>query len=75
MSRDHDEFEFFVQERADGGYTAMSLGACIVTEADDLSALEREIRDAVCCHFDEECRPVRIKLSFIEVVREEILEP
>lgn len=75
MSRDHDEFEFFVQRRADGGYTAMSLGACIVTEADDLSTLEREIRDAVCCHFDEECRPVRIKLSFIEVVREEILGP
>jgi hypothetical protein len=71
----YDEFEFLVLARPNGGYTAHSLGACIMTEADDLESLEKEIRDAVCCHFDEECRPVRIKLSFIEVVSEKILEP
>ncbi len=70
-----DFFEFIVQELPEGGYIAQSLGACIVTEADDLESLKQEVRDAVCCHFDDNCKPHRVKLRFIQVVREEILEP
>jgi len=72
---DDDFFEFIVQELPEGGFIAQSVGACIVTEADDLESLKREIRDAVCCHFDDNCKPLRVKLRFIQVVREEILEP
>ena len=52
---DDDIFEFIVQKLPDGGYIAQSVGACIVTEADDLESLKREICDAVCCHFDDAC--------------------
>jgi hypothetical protein len=72
---DEETFEFIVQKRPDGGFLAQSIGACIVTEADDLESLRKEICDAVCCHFDDGCKPGRVKLRFVEVVREEILEP
>ncbi len=72
---DDDTLVFIVQKQPDGGYLAQSMGACIVTEADDLETLRQEICDSVCCHFDEECKPGGVKLQFVEVVREEILEP
>lgn len=72
---DEAEFEFIVERRPDGGLSAHSSGACVVVEADDIEELRREVRDAVCCHFDERCRPARIRLRFVEVVREETLEP
>lgn len=72
---DEDTFEFIVQKRAEGGFVAQAMGACIVTEADDIETLRKEICDAVCCHFEEGCKPVRVKLRFVEVVREELLEP
>jgi hypothetical protein len=69
------DFEFMVERNSDGTYSAQSLAACIVTEAETLDELRREIRDAVCCHFDDGCRPSRVRLRFVEVVREETLEP
>ena len=72
---DDEHFEFIVQKLPDGSYIAQAVGACIVTEADDLETLKREICDAVCCHFDDGCKPGRVKLRFVEVVREETLEP
>ena len=47
------EIIFVVEEAPEGGYTARALGESIFTEADDVSALEANIRDAVRCHFDE----------------------
>jgi hypothetical protein len=70
-----EAFEFIVERLPDGGYIARAVGACIVTEADDLESLKREICDAVCCHFDDACKPGRVKLRFVEVVREELLVP
>ena len=70
-----EDLEFYVEQVPSGGYIARSLGACIMTEADDLEQLRREICDAVCCHFDDGCKPGRVKLRFIEVVRDETLEP
>ena len=48
-----NEVIFVVEEAPEGGYTARALGASIFTEADTLSALPRQIQDAVYCHFDE----------------------
>ena len=65
-----NEIIFVVEEAPEGGYTARALGASIFTEADDLAALQEEVRDAVRCHFDEPERPKLIRLHF---VREEII--
>ncbi|HEX7191371.1 MAG TPA: 2-oxoisovalerate dehydrogenase [Thermoanaerobaculia bacterium] len=51
------EIIFLVEEAPEGGYTAQALGAAIFTEADDISALEQNVRDAVRCHFDEGTLP------------------
>ena len=72
---DEDILEFIVQKQPDGGYLAQSMGACIITEADDLESLRREICDAVCCHFEDDCKPANVKLRFVEVVSEELLKP
>jgi len=64
-------FEFIVEKQADGTYLARSFGACIVTEAKTLDELRRQVKDAVCCHFDEDCAPCDVVLKFVEVVREE----
>lgn len=72
---EHADFDFNVEKLEDGSYLAQSVAACIVTEGRNLEELRREIRDAVCCHFDEGCRPVKVRLRFIEVVREELLDP
>ena len=67
------QFEFIVERAPDGTYVARSFGACIVTEAATVEELKREICDAVCCHFDEGCTPTAVKLRFVEVVREEVV--
>ena len=65
-----DELIFMVEEAPEGGYTARALGASVFTEADDLSQLHEQVRDAVRCHFDEGERPRIIRLHF---VREEVI--
>jgi hypothetical protein len=64
------EIIFLVEEAPEGGYTARALGASIFTEADDLPALEVNVRDAVRCHFDEDERPRVVRLHF---TREEVI--
>ena len=71
---DHScDMEFLVEELPDGRLNAYSVGACIHTIFDSREELRDGIRDAVCCHFDPECRPRAILLRFVEVVREEEL--
>jgi hypothetical protein len=65
-----NELIFLVEDAPEGGYTARALGASIFTEADDLSSLHAQIRDAVRCHFEENQRPSIIRLHF---VREEVI--
>jgi hypothetical protein len=65
-----DEMIFMVENAPEGGYTARALGASIFTEADDLDALRRQVRDAVRCHFEEGQGPKVIRLHF---VREEVI--
>jgi hypothetical protein len=65
-----NELIFLVEEAPEGGYTARALGASIFTEADDLPSLQREVRDAVRCHYDEGRAPQVVRLHF---VREEVI--
>jgi len=44
---------FLVKEAPEGGFVARALGESIFTEADNLVALEENIRDAMCCHSDQ----------------------
>ena len=65
-----NELIFLVEEADEGGYNARALGASIFTEADSLSDLYEQVRDAVRCHFEEDERPKIIRLHFI---REEVI--
>lgn len=64
------EIHFIVEEAPEGGYLARALEESIFTEADDIEALHRQVRDAVHCHFDEGQVPSVIRLHF---TREEVL--
>ena len=64
------ELVFVVEEAAEGGYVARAVGASIVTEADDLDGLRKQVRDAIRCHFDEGALPKLIRLHY---VRDEII--
>ncbi|HEY2323837.1 MAG TPA: 2-oxoisovalerate dehydrogenase [Thermoanaerobaculia bacterium] len=65
-----NEIIFLVEEAPEGGYTARALGESIFTEADDVAALEENVRDAVRCHFDEDSLPQVIRLHF---TREQVI--
>lgn len=67
------EIVFLVEEDPDGGYTARALGESIFTQADELTTLRENVRDAVRCHFGEDAaRPKAIRLHF---VRDEVITP
>lgn len=59
------EIVFVVEEAAEGGYIARSIGPSIVTEADGIDELRELVRDSVRCHFDEEDQPTMIRLHFV----------
>ena len=65
-----DEVIFLVEEAPEGGYTARALGASIFTEADTVSELREQIRDAVRVHYDEGKRPRVVGPRF---VREDVI--
>ncbi|MGA2583854.1 MAG: 2-oxoisovalerate dehydrogenase [Tepidisphaeraceae bacterium] len=64
------EILFVVEEADEGGYVARGVGADIVTEADTLSELRANVREAVECHFDDSSTPRIVRLHF---VRDELL--
>ena len=64
------EIHFIVEEAPEGGYVARAVGVDIVTEADDLSSLHAQVRDAVHCHFDKGNLPGLIRLH---ITREDLL--
>ena len=70
MKRTTKEIIFLVEESPEGGYEARALGHAIFTEADNFEELKERVRDAVHCHFDEEERPILIRLHLI---REQII--
>jgi hypothetical protein len=46
------EIHFFAERVPEGGFVARAIGVGIFTEADDLEALQDQVRDAVHCHFE-----------------------
>ena len=52
-----NELIFIVDEAPEGGFSARALGASIFTEADSLSDLHAQVRDAVRCHFGDDEGP------------------
>ena len=65
-----NEIIFLVEEAPEGGYTARSLGYSIYTDADSITELHANVRDAVACHFEEAEKPGIIRLHF---VRDEVI--
>ena len=47
-----NELIFIVEPATEGGYTARAVDVSIYTEADNVTELRRQIRDAVRCHFE-----------------------
>ena len=73
MRKSIEELVFVVEEAPDGGYTARALGTSIITEADDLETLRRQVVDAVHCHFPKDSqRPGIIRLH---MVKDEVFAP
>lgn len=64
------EIIFLVEESLDGGFEAKALGHSIYTEADTITKLKKNIKEAVKCHFDTKKLPKVIRLHYI---REELL--
>lgn len=56
---------FLVEDSIEGGFIARAIGASIFTEADDLKSLRDQVRDAVCCHFNEGHIPKAIRLRLV----------
>ncbi|AFN75896.1 2-oxoisovalerate dehydrogenase E1 component subunit beta [Melioribacter roseus P3M-2] len=65
-----NEIIFVVEDSLDGGYEAKALDYSIFTEAETMEELKKNIVEAVNCHFDEEEKPLIIRLHYI---KEELL--
>jgi len=70
MEKPAEELVFVVEEAPEGGYIAKAIGESLVTEADDLEALRREVADAAHCHFGD--RLDRPKLIRLHMVKDEL---
>jgi hypothetical protein len=64
------EILFTVEDAPEGGFVARALGHGIFVQAEDVTDLHAQVRDAVQCHFDEAERPRLIRLHY---VRDEVL--
>ena len=71
MEHAMDEVVFLVEEAPEGGYTARALGVSMVTEADTLDQLRRQVVDAVRCHFGDQ--PHHPPLIRLHLVRDDVL--
>ncbi len=65
------EIIFLVEESPEGGFEARAFGESIFTEADDMTQLKENVKEAVLTHFDENKHPSLIRLHF---VKEELMK-
>ncbi len=65
------EIIFLVESDVEGGYIAQALGESIITQADDLESLKKEIKDAVHCHFSDQI--LRPKIIRLHIVQQEVI--
>ncbi len=70
-----NEIIFLVEETPEGGLTARALGHSIYTDADTITELHTNVREAITCHFDSAEKPAIIRLHFVcdEVIAAETL--
>ena len=59
------------EDELDGGYSASALGFGIHTQGDTIDELQRNVREAVDCYFDESME--RQRLIRLHYVRDEVL--
>lgn len=64
------EMIFEVTEAVEGGYDARALGYSIFAQGEDWTDLKAMVRDAIRCHFEDECVPKTVRLH---LVREELI--
>jgi len=62
----NQEIIFLIEEAPEGGYTARALGHAIFTEGESVDEIRANVRDAVCCHFDDIDKPRMIRLHFVK---------
>ncbi len=60
-----EEIIFLVEESVEGGYTAKGLGVSIFTEGETIEDLQKNIKDAILCHFDIE-KPRLVRLHMVK---------
>ncbi|HHX87866.1 MAG TPA: 2-oxoisovalerate dehydrogenase [Firmicutes bacterium] len=61
------EIIFLIEEALEGGFTARALGFSIFTDAETMDELKANIREAICCYFDEKGDfPKVIRLHFVK---------
>ncbi len=60
------EVIFEVTEAVEGGYDARALGYSIFTQAQDWDDLKSMVKDAVMCHFDDDGKPMVIRLHLVK---------
>ena len=56
------EIIFLVEEPIEGGFEARALGESIFTQAETLSELREQIKDAIKCHFEPENNVLEVLL-------------
>lgn len=61
-----NEIIFVVEESPEGGWIAKALSHSIFTEAETLTELKFNIREAINCHFEIENIPKIIRLHYIK---------
>ena len=59
------EIIFMVEEDPEQGYTAKALGFSIFTEANTLSELKENIKDAIKCYFEQDALPIHVHLRIV----------
>ena len=64
------EVVFEAAEAVEGGYDARALGYSIFTQGDDWEHLKAMVKDAVQCHFGDDCavRTIRLRLVKDEAI-------
>ena len=60
------EITFEVTEAVEGGFNARALGHSIFTQGDDWADLKEMVKDAIRCHFDDDCMPKVVRLHLVK---------
>ena len=65
MESSNKEIIFVVEDDENGGYNCRALGYSIFTQGDTWDEVEKNVREAVLCHFDDGKAPRLIHLHYV----------